>query len=208
MTIASIWIISAIANYAILHQPGLKYPSFWADFALHNPIVHINEFLLGMLAGYFAQQPSIRRLWSHPALPAIALSAAFILRPIITFDWARGLQISAGLLAPIFVWLIFAIATSPRNRLRFFGSRPAVLLGEASYALYVLHYPIKLAFSEYISPHLRVPKLAEFGIYALVLIFISITVHLSFETPIRHLIRRALAAPRNNRNQSTDGNLA
>ena len=104
-----------------------------------NPLARLPEFLLGVWLGgvYLARRP----MW-RPA-PWFA--------PIITFAIV-AFAIWAGLhstfhtphlvAAPLFAALVFTVASSPSPQRGILAAAPLVLLGEASYALYMLHGPL------------------------------------------------------------------
>jgi len=97
-----------------------------------------------------------------------------------------------GLLSPVYAALIVSLARGgdPLSKLL---SHPAlVLLGESSYATYILHVPIALWLSHLLDPVHHVVLLPLlFGITMLVL---PVIVLLTFERPARTLIRSRLSA--------------
>lgn len=160
-------------------------------FNLYNPLMHLNEFLLGVLAGSFLtikRDRPIRLL--HPTVPFLLLCTVLIAKSMNGFPTINGLHFANGALAPLFVWLIASIANGKQSTLALLNRRPFVLLGEASYAMYVLHYPLRLCFYTNIPVDLRNSPLTELLIYCAQLITLSILVHLAFENPMRILIRK------------------
>jgi len=93
-----------------------------------------------------------------------------------------------GLLAPIFGLVIWRLCFS--SRISAALSVPALLLlGEASYALYITHYPVMQFVQRYLA---SAPVSVQFAIYVSCAVGISIAVFLVIERRARTLIRRAL----------------
>jgi peptidoglycan/LPS O-acetylase OafA/YrhL len=70
--------------------------------------------------------------------------------------------------------------------------RPIVILGEASYAIYMLHVPLYLLMDKRIEH--RLTANARCAVYLAALVAISIVIHYAWERPLRRLIvqRRSL----------------
>lgn len=119
----------------------------------YDPLVRLPEFLFGMLLGrlFFLRNEAISH---HPAarradLPArgrsygaAAAAAAFIGILAYCPNGILDLPIHNGLLAPLIGVLLWQLALGGRG-LAAFLARPAIVaLGQASFALYIVHTPI------------------------------------------------------------------
>ena len=104
-------------------------------------------------------------------------------------------------IAAIFAVLIYGLANVDSRS--GFAKTPArllslpifVLLGEASYAVYILHVPLRkwmYQILEWVNPNVH-PSMAIFVVYTLVTLGISILVFKVIEEPARRMIRRRLA---------------
>lgn len=133
--------LSFSAAYILLHPDGAaeinasEVTLFWKNILSFNPLVRLPEFLVGMLTGrLFLSSRRNQTLGSACILggtAAILLITAFaskVPNPII----------SAGFLSPSFAAIIYGVAQQPRWT-RFLAFPRIVLLGEASYSLYLLH---------------------------------------------------------------------
>ena len=103
----------------------------------YHPLVRLPEFLIGVVLGHlYLKQRSVRYL------PPAGLMAGVILAIIVLGDGLPLLLLGNGLLAPIVAVLIFQLAARAGWLSRALAQRPLVLLGEASYAMYLLHVPL------------------------------------------------------------------
>jgi|SRR5579862_1079243 len=127
--------------YILVHPDGLakinssETTLLWKNVLSFNPLLRLPEFLVGVLIGRLfltrkidARLGSICVLGGSAAIVVITLLATTIPNPLI----------SAGFLSPAFAAIIFGVAQQPRWT-QFLTFRPLVLLGEASYSLYLLH---------------------------------------------------------------------
>lgn len=71
------------------------------------------------------------------------------------------------------------------------SSRLAIFLGESSYALYILHFPLYLLYLTYIAPKLQTDKTTELYIYICLLIATSCITFVAIEKPCRRYLRAA-----------------
>lgn len=94
--------------------------------------------------------------------------------------------------------LIFGLATAPRGGVARFLSIPAiVLLGEASYAFYLVHFPMlgylgAGAWQQVMTPTEAVLELMILG----AILALAVGLHVGFELPARRYLRRLLSRPR------------
>lgn len=184
--------------------------TFWVAVVKYNPALHLGEFLLGIvtaalyvhLAAAAGPPGGLRRWLAEPLLPAALLLALLASAPLEPY-----LLVHNGLLAPLFAWLIVALALAGAD-----ASRPAsglvrllshpvlVLLGEASYSLYILHMPLWMWYSALGRRLVAPATLAlSFPLYALLVVVAAVIVFRRVEVPARNAVRRALATPRTRR---------
>jgi peptidoglycan/LPS O-acetylase OafA/YrhL len=156
---------------------------FWAFF----PILYLPLFVFGMALGrlyLFGPQLSARR---HAAVLGVGLCVLVLafggawLLP----EWTR----SDPAIVLIFALIIFggAGATSVATPLTHPGF---VLLGEASYSIYILHIPFRdvwLSFTGEVMG-LDLPPWLNFPLYFVFLVIVSVLVYRRFETPLRRCI--------------------
>jgi peptidoglycan/LPS O-acetylase OafA/YrhL len=103
-----------------------------------------------------------------------------------------------GALLPLVALLVVSLALGGGAVGRVLGARPLVVLGEASYALYILHIPLLEwggAITRRFAPHFLASWVFPFAFLA-VAVLASILVFRRFEMPMRELLRVVLAEDR------------
>ena len=138
---------SVLAN---LLQPGFYagFPSVSFDLIHYLPLTHLPSFGLGVAGGYWTvyhrDRVPTRPL---PSLLLILVSGGAIVLALNLKDAYASLSgfsapLHAGFFAPLFLALILAVAIADPRATRWLVARPLVLLGEASYGIYILQTPI------------------------------------------------------------------
>lgn len=141
------WCLSFIlpALYAVLNPDGDPHPGrysngLWLRFIKFGPVQHLPSFLFGMtLASFNDLIPERSHL--RTALGAIAFGALYV---IMCFgSHMPYLFMHDGLLMPLYGMVVLALAG--RNIIaRLFTIYPLIVIGEASYCLYILHFNLWL----------------------------------------------------------------
>jgi peptidoglycan/LPS O-acetylase OafA/YrhL len=168
------------------------------DLVFYFPVVHLGSFLMGMTGGaWFMTRGAERR--SRAARSAMAAASLITAYLVIEFrqKWwdASGVFVptSASVLAPLFLWVIISLALADGPVVRFFSRRPFVLLGEVSFAFYLLQNPLERFYGRYITHHMTVNDILGFVGCLLVLSFVSLFL---FERPTRRWLLRRFERPR------------
>ncbi len=199
---AACWMVAcgvAIA-YVVGDPDGLGRATAASDATLinalkFNPLVRFPEFLLGIAAGlWFLRNP---RSLTSVAAPLSIMTLAAIVAVFSLHERLPYPLMHNGLLAPLFTLLILALATGAGPIARLLSVAPMRLLGEASFALYLLHvailvYVIKGLDLVGLSME-RTPALLV--VYLVVVQSLSIIVLQRIEEPARRAIRRRFATP-------------
>jgi peptidoglycan/LPS O-acetylase OafA/YrhL len=181
---ASAWILQGIWIVSVAHC----LPIGRAGFVISQfPLTHLTEFVMGIgCALFFIHVRSTGRS-SHrfgfalvsTALLAIALLAAFhLVKPAYYLE------------SPFFAVLILGLALLERPVLGLLNTRPLVVLGEASFSLYLIHVP--LAHLAHIAGLHR----DNGWVALLVAVGLSVLVFRHFEEPMRKRIRYGIAPAR------------
>jgi peptidoglycan/LPS O-acetylase OafA/YrhL len=181
-----IWLLGLIgpAVYCALQRVVAEPPFPLAQLAIEtNPIMRLPDFLIGMLigrifsAGFRLKQP-VASILSVTGLAILGLL-------LCTSSVIPRLLISNGVLVPISALLVFALAHQ-------FGllakvlSHPAMkALGEASYAIYILQFPVSYLFNL----NDRTFTALRFSIYLVALISISVVTFFYIELPLKRHLR-------------------
>jgi peptidoglycan/LPS O-acetylase OafA/YrhL len=184
----------ALAVPYVLIAVGLASEGLW------NPLVRLPEFVTGIMLGYLLLRNHERvrrnRLWDQGLAVLAVTGAGLLLTAWIALD---GRNLGAGqpalFLLP-FAALIYGLAASPTALARLLSHPAIVLLGEASYAIYLLHSPIWDALQHAIAKIPLLTGVAEqpwfLGLYLILTIAASVLVFLRVERPARAALRSAL----------------
>lgn len=191
-----LWFLSAAPSvlYALAKPEGPVDSAslfFWLTILKFNPLVRAPEFLLGVCVG-----AGFRDGWRmpRPRLATLACLLAICLTLVGLHDAPFPL-LHNGLCDPLFALLILSIASSGD----WLDWPPLLLLGEASYTLYLLGRPIS-NFYEGASSHVTfIPALRSFWgfvLYFVICVSASLLVYTVFEKPWRHKVRALLSGPK------------
>lgn len=197
LSATAMWLagLGGIAIWMLLHPgllpvPGLGPEQTWStNLVSFHPVLRIPEFLIGVALGlWHAKGGAIAR-------PGLVATACLLLLAGLVLSWPDSLLpfLHNTLAAPLFGLLVVALAQCGGRVVYLLESPRLVLLGEASYALYILHIPVFYWF------RLACRKLgfAEQGpvatpLYLLVVGVLSVLAFQYVETPARKWLRGRL----------------
>ncbi len=190
-----LWIVgSSLASlsfsllYVLLHPDGIakinsgETTLLWKNVLSFNPLVRLPEFLVGVFAGrLFLARNGNRKL----ATPLVMTGLAIVGTITVLVGKIPSPFISAGFLSMAFAAIIYGLALRPLWS-RLLEARWLVLLGDASYSLYLLHsIVITRAFDRlsYLPVWLRVCGALAAAMAA------SLLSYLVVEEPARRILR-------------------
>lgn len=180
-----ILLIAAIALIVFAHTMDEHMAiALTRSLYLPVPLIRLPEFLAGMLAGTLFLHRSAPLL--SPVSNSILSSLSIII--ILAIDATiRGPWIS--LLAIPFTVLLYLLAMNQGFIAGILGNKIAVLLGGASYAVYLLQAPVRAWMHLALSRIKPVEGLDAF-LSPLVLVAFSILVFLYWEEPVRRWLKK------------------
>lgn len=191
-TVLLFWIVSQII-YQLITYGEIDIPIYSIKDIQYQPIFHLNQFLIGILTGIiFIKTPK------ELAANFINVGIGILLVSILIFLLKHPLNLSYhnGLLAIIFSPLIFFIAKDNGKISTLFSGRLFIYLGEISYGIYLLQYPVWKALSDYrlekyfgISNNIS-DNTTNFLIRLTVLILLAAFSFKFIESPMRKSIRK------------------
>jgi peptidoglycan/LPS O-acetylase OafA/YrhL len=170
----------------------LLAPYFGADVSF--PPARLAEFFAGVVGGLIF----LRYRWRFSSTWAVLLfgvSVGLIVFAMSLRDRVPGVFTYGGGLTPLFAATVFMLAVVSSRIPTFWAGRGSVFLGEASYALYLLHVPV----FAWVAIVLRAPatgpqfNVGGFIIYLTLVIALSAAVYQWFERPLRLRVKTVAA---------------
>jgi peptidoglycan/LPS O-acetylase OafA/YrhL len=195
---AALYAAGMAAVGVAIHIARMHHYSY-VDLIKFHPFFHLHEFLIGVLVARWhtlqlAQPESHRRLKRlAPCIAAIAL--LLFVGVVCEFERFPFLYLHDGLLyfndgvlLPLYVLMIVAFGSGNDLIDRIFSVSWLVVLGEASYGLYLIHFPINEYWKKIgLSEHLWL-----YPVYLVMAVGTSVLSFYCFETPARKwILRRA-----------------
>lgn len=193
----SLWLITQIILLVQLNSEAYAPKSLLHDLIYYNPLMHINQFVLGLVCGIYLKISSNKDIDHDKKEPntGIWLLTSFLIMSI--FIWGRPhletflsikLAFTNGLLAPIFLGTIIFLAKHKGRITKVFSYPLLILLGEASYSLYILQKPVHGIYDKLIVPRINLSDTLHFYVFLIILTLVSIASYKLLETPMRKLI--------------------
>jgi len=185
-----LWLAS-MAAFAV-HQVN---PGFDRNFWLFNPLMRLPEFLLGIVLGKLwltRKPPRVQQLLeTHAGWGVVASVAALLALFSIDADESKFYN---GMVAPLLMALIYSLALGRGTVARLLALRPMVWLGEASYSLYILHWPLWFAITAFLVNYL--PKFSKGALHfvacEVLTVAASLAVFRYVETPANRQLKKFL----------------
>ncbi|UHO38018.1 acyltransferase [Chryseobacterium capnotolerans] len=179
-----IWIITQVFCSLYSDSSYYKGPHTESHELLYYfPLMHVNEFLVGNLAGLYFVKNSGRKNYDIPIVIIFGLVLlSLIFLPLFYHN---------GLMALLFIPLIILISRNNGALTRIFSLKPLEYLGEASYAVYITHIPVLYILRELLKwGNYNFSIDIVFGIYMVFLIIICILFYQFIEKPLRDYLKR------------------
>jgi peptidoglycan/LPS O-acetylase OafA/YrhL len=157
-------------------------------------LLRLPEFIIGICCGVWLSHKTAavlqRFLW-------LSLATCLVAVPLLVrLPW---LVVSNGMLAPLFGAVIIGLSTSKGIVAKALGSRVMVRLGQASFSLYLLHFPVffwmsflaKRVGTDRFSGEWTLPIDSPwlFGFYVALCVAISLASFAYIETPARRAVK-------------------
>ena len=188
-----IWCLGLVphALYMIFNPDKLTAPldrysyGFWLRALKYTPLAYLATFLVGItLAKLHASLHVTNR--QRTLIAAVSLMAIGVFFAVAV-DHVPYILMHGGLLVPVFSALVIGLS-GPNIFARAFSVRPVMLLGQASYALFLLHFNFINLLRQYNVPqHLHVAALDPWISYGATLL-LSIAAMYFVERPARRMI--------------------
>jgi peptidoglycan/LPS O-acetylase OafA/YrhL len=189
--------VGLAAWFAVTGKGSLPYddPSSAHRWLYRTPLTRLGDFVLGIVAarlfvmvGHRSAAAALGRILTALSLLAIAALMAWPALFFTAWSWDVAYAVPAAV-------LMFGLAAAPRTVPARLLSLPViVLLGEASYAFYLIHFEaIEWLGAGQWGAGLSVGRLV-FEAFALATILaVAVGLHLGFELPVRKFLRGLLS---------------
>ena len=190
--IGACWLFSVIPTLTLSFLPSSLGNAYWLrELVNFTPVLRIGEFIAGICMARLFLNQGLARTFRFDVAAFAALAAAIAVIVLANHLLAKAL------LFPAFILLLYFLARAKGPLSRWLGSKLMVLLGEASFAFYILHVPL-FRYAKMLFPSvatLPVPFLA----FLLALTAVSIFSFLSIEKPLCAYLRQAYKTSRSPR---------
>lgn len=188
-----VFLLLTVCFYVLSQYFHLKYyperfglPDEITDTIFFNPVMHLNEFMIGMLGGfiYFKYGQRLANFKWGPFTGALFIVLLIALRP-------ANVSYHTGLIAPVFMLFVVCVASSNPTALNF---RPLVYLGEISYGMYILQQPVFKILGQINERKFHISEIMFFYVSLAVLIILTALVYRFAELPLKKKIIAAASA--------------
>jgi peptidoglycan/LPS O-acetylase OafA/YrhL len=180
------WGASILATLVYL-STGTADRNLW----MFDPLLRLPEFVLGMVAGIAWKRRATmvpQGISAYVAPAAIVILVAAMCAPVSDEYFYNGMT------APIMVLIVCSLAYNRGALAAFLSWRPIVVLGGASYSLYILHWPLWRIW-QYLIDKFHLKFSFPEAIFASYLLFAVIASYVCFrwlEEPANKLLRKVL----------------
>ena len=175
------WLLTQLLFHYFVYSSFHKGdPSPSHSLLFYFPLLHLNEFLVGNIAGLFfiKYKDVYQKKYDLPLLCLVVLL-------VVVMRFPMGFQFHNGLLAVLFVPIILLLSLNTGVITNLFSKKPFVFLGEVSYSIYILQLPFF-----YYTKNIQLGSL-ETTFYLKVLVYIGLCylTYLYIEKPLRATIK-------------------
>ena len=177
-------------------------PLFSHELLHYHPLVHVNAFVVGMCAGILVvrHRPHLQTSAGarHPYATTATVWLSLGIAVALTTHLNRvtdpiPLSTTDGLAAPLFALFIAALSIDSSRLASVLRLAPLVLLGELSYAVYILQIPVGWFLLRVFPGQTVLAPAPLFATYLAALIAMSYVVYRYYETPLRTILRDRLS---------------
>ena len=157
---------------------------WWHNLLDYFPLWHLPQFVLGIALG---KQFIFGKRFSHRIHEVILFMSLLAIAAILYYHVGHPMLSSNFILAPIFGALIFGAAGAIGPLSKALSAPSLVLLGEASYAIYIIHSPLNIWWQRVtmIDLQIELPPFFDFSCYLLIVFGASTIIYSYIERPIR-----------------------
>ena len=192
------WLVTQAVLTILLNTAFYQgYPSWSHDIIFYFPVSHYCSFLLGVAGAYFLVTKK------KPFFLSTAQSVLFILiscaslilcieyQPAINKLLQIALPTGSSFYAPLFLLVIVSFYLAKNTVSAKFSAKPIMVLGEISFSIYILQYPVRDIAHHFIKPF-NIPYDIFLLLYIPLLIGIGLVLLHIIEHPVRAYVESKL----------------
>lgn len=188
------WALTQLLHIILLNTASYQPFSHLHDLIYYNPIMHLNTFMMGFIAGVWMLDGRLQAL-NVPAInvPGLLLTLLVILillvirTPIINHT-GINIDYTNGMIAPLFLIFIVLLSLNTSGLSQWMRHKWMILLGEASFSMYILQRPLHGIYEKITSRWIDSNSELSFYLFVCVLTGVAILSFLFIESPSRHFI--------------------
>jgi peptidoglycan/LPS O-acetylase OafA/YrhL len=189
-----LWFLTHAITTNVLNNYYSGFPSFSHDMVFYFPLTHLCSFLFGLAGAVWILENKCKpqnKAISNFSLIVVLSVIVLILnnKGVINHFLENKLAFGSSLLSPIFILLIVLVALNKSSYIKLLSFYPLVLLGEASYSLYILQYPVHRIYNLLISDRLALSEHLDFYVFFIFLTLVSLCTFFLFEKPTNKFLR-------------------
>lgn len=178
IAVLAFFVVSQLLLHGLMHKFPNRKP-FIQDF----PLFHLNEFLVGNLVGLYF----IRNRNKHNNTFYLLIVTALML--LALQQVVPGISYTNGMFLFILVPFLMLLAYDNGPITRVFSNKLLIYLGEISYGIYILQFPVYFFFTAFLTVIGHKINLPLFYVYLLSLIAISALSFSFIEKPLQEKIK-------------------
>jgi peptidoglycan/LPS O-acetylase OafA/YrhL len=188
-----LWLSTQTLQVLLHNSASFEAKGALHQFIYYHPLMHLSTFMLGLMVGVAFCQGQFRKLdqaWNGLGILVLSILVILLLAYETRFEHYLGFLIdyNNGLIAPVFLAILVLLAVNNGWTKRFMSLPFLVLLGEASYSLYILQRPAYGIYDRVLGQWLPLDANLHYYLFAILLTVASILSFKYMETPLRRLI--------------------
>jgi peptidoglycan/LPS O-acetylase OafA/YrhL len=184
--IVTVWLFSTIQHYLFIENLYVPNNSEIDHFIQFFPLWHFNTFLMGILcAKYILRVKESKYQYNLKPSLLFAIGSISFLLILGTENFIKPYTHN-GLMSPVFFLIIAGLSLDNSWLTNFLGNKVFILLGNSSYAIYIIQWPVYIILSAILG--IKTLEGFYFYLYLSLLITISIVVYILYEKKMRKLI--------------------
>lgn len=188
------WLLTQVIHTVLLNSGHYIPMGLLHDAIYYNPLMHLNTFIIGFVAGAWLQEGRLQALASPTlnnrglVLVSLLTIGLLVIRPPLMAQTGIHFDYTNGLIAPLFLLFIVLLALNTGRLSTVLQQRWLVLLGEASFSLYILQKPLHGIYEKVLPAWIAPDSALHFYLFIVLLTITALFSYWFFETPLRKLI--------------------